>query len=96
MLVIITEILIGCASTVSSSTLAISNSSADNIVSTNITLLICIAILITDDYISTLKTRNIKKRDWINVTTLPYEKTLKTSVVGKKTDDRQASDLKKV
>ena len=53
-------------------------------VSSSTALLTSIAILITDEYTSKLKIRYTKLRDWINVITLLYEKTLKQSVIDKK------------
>ena len=47
-------------------------------------LLTSIAILITNEYTSRLKTRYTKLGDWINVITLLYEKTLKESLIDKK------------
>ena len=35
-------------------------------------------------------------RNWINVITLLYEKTLKQSMIVKKIDDKEADDLKKI
>ena len=35
-------------------------------------------------------------RDWINVISLLYEKTLKTSMVGKKNDQKEAAELQKI
>ena len=64
---IITEILIGSASTISSSTLAVLNPSAGINISSNTALLISIAILISNEHISKLKIRYTKLRDWINV-----------------------------
>ena len=54
-LLIITEILIGSASKVTSSTLSILNPSADFNISSSAALLTSIAILITNEYISNLK-----------------------------------------
>ena len=59
-------------------------------------LLTSMAILIRNEYISELKIRYNKLRDWNNVITLLYEKTLKTFMVDKKTDQRQAEELKKI
>ena len=84
----ITERLIGSAATISSSTLALLNPSA-GIISSSTALLTSIAILITNEYISKLKIRYTKLRDWINVITLLYGKTLKTSMVDKKTDEKK-------
>ena len=83
-LLIITEILVGSASTISSSTMGLINPGAGLIVSSSTDLLTSIAILITNEYISKLKIRCTKLRDWINVITLLYEKTLKSSMVDKK------------
>ena len=85
----ITERLIGSASTISSSTLALLNPSAGIIISSSTALLTSIAILITNEYISKLKIRYTKLRAWINVITLLYGKTLKTSMVDKKTDEKK-------
>ena len=55
-----------------------------------------IAILITNEYNSKLKIRYTKLRDWINVITLLYEKTLKHSMIDKKIDEKEAEDLKQI
>ena len=81
-LLIITEILVGAGSAVGSSTMGLINPGAGIIISSSTALLTCIAILITKEYISKLKIRYTKLRDWINVSTLLYEKTLKQSMVG--------------
>ena len=54
------------------------------------------AILITNEYISKLKIRYTKLRDWINVITLLYEKTLKESMIDKKIDQKEAEQLKQI
>ena len=72
------------------------NPGAGIIVSSSTALLTGIAILITNDYISKLKIRYTKLRDWINAITLLYEKTLKTSMIDKKTDEKEAQELKKI
>ena len=69
-LLIITEILIGPGSTVGSSSKALINPGAGIVISSSTALLTSIAILITNEYISKLKTRCTKLRDWINVITL--------------------------
>ena len=43
-----------------------------------------------------MKIRYTKLRDWINVITLLYEKTLKQSMVDKKIDEKEAQELKKI
>ena len=50
----------------------------------SITFLSSISTLITNEYFSKFKIRYTKLRDWINVTTLLYKKTLKESVIDKK------------
>ena len=95
-LLIITEILVGSASAVGSSTIGLINPGVGIIISSSTALLNSIAILITNEYISKLKIRYTKLRDWINVITLLYEKTLKTSMVDKKIDEKEAQELKNV
>ena len=88
-IIIITESLIGAGLTFSSSTLAILNPSVGIIISSSTALLTSIAILITIDYISKLKLRYTKLRDWINFVTILYEKILMESMVDKKTDEKK-------
>ena len=95
-LLIITEILVGSASTISSSTMGLINPGASIIISSSTALLTSIAILITNEHISKLKIRYTKLKDWINVITLLYEKTLKQSMVDKKIDEKEAQELKKI
>ena len=83
-LLIITEILVGVGSAVGSSSMALINPGAGIVISSSTALLTSIAILITNEYISKLKIRYTKLRDWINVITLLYEKTLKKSMIDKK------------
>ena len=59
-------------------------------------MLTSIAILITDDYISILKLRYTKLRDWINFITLLYEKTLKESMIDKVINQKEADQLKQI
>ena len=73
-LLIITEILIGSGSAITSSSFSFINSA----------LLTSLAILITNEYISKLKLRSTKLRDWINFITILYEKTLNQSMIDKK------------
>ena len=95
-LLIITEMLIGSASAVGSSSMALINPGAGIVISSSTTLLTSIAILITNEYISKLKIRYTILRDWINVITLLYGKTLKKSMIDKKNDEREAQELKKI
>ena len=83
-MLIITEFLIEGCSTITSSTLSISSQSVGFVISSSAALLTIIALLITNEYISSIKKRYTKLRDWINVVTLQYEKTLKCSMVNKK------------
>ena len=94
-LLIISESLIGSGSAIGSSAMSLINPGAGIIISSSTALLISIAILITNEYISKLKIRYTKLRDWINVITLLYEKTLKHSMVDKKIDEKEAEQLKK-
>ena len=94
-LLIITEKLVGSGSVVGSSSMALINPGAGIVISSSTALLTSIAILITNEYISKLKIRYTKLRDWINVITLLYEKTLKKSRVDKKFNEKEAVDLKK-
>ena len=71
------------------------NPAAGSILSTSTVLLTSMAILITNEYISKLKIRYTKLRDWIIVITLLYEKTLESSMVDKKIDKKEAQELKK-
>ena len=95
-LLIITEILIGAGSAVGSSTMGLIIPGAGIIISSRTALLTSIAILITNEYNSKLKIRYTKLRDWISVITLLYEKTLKTSMIDKKIDEKEAHELKKI
>ena len=94
-LLIITEILIGAGSAVGSSSMALINPGAGFVISSSTTLLTSLPILITNEYISKIKIRYTKLRDWIIVITLFYEKTLKQSMVDKKIDEKEAQELKK-
>ena len=95
-LLIITEILVGSVSSIGSSAMSMINPGAGIIISSSTALLTSIAILITNEYISKLKIRYTKLRDWINVITLLYEKTLKESMIDKKIDQKEAEQLKQI
>ena len=95
-LLIITEFLIGSGSAIGSSAMSLVNPGAGIIISSSTALLTTIAILITNEYISKLKMRYTKLRDWINVISLLYEKTLKQSMVDKKIDEKEAEQLKQI
>ena len=83
-LLIVTEIIVGGGSAIGSSTMGLINPSVAIIASSSTAFLTSIAILITNEYISKLKIRYTQLRDWINVITLLYEKTLKQSIIDKK------------
>ena len=95
-LLIITEVLVGSVSTIETSTMGLINPGAGVITSSSTALITSIAILITNEYISKLKIRSTKLRDLINVITLLYEKTLETSMVDKKNDQKEAEELRKI
>ena len=95
-LLIITEIIIGSGSVIGTSTMGLINPSVGIVISSSTALLTSIAILITNEYISKLKIRYTKLRDWINVVTLLYEKTLKESMIDKKIDEKEANQLKQI
>ena len=83
-LIIVTERLIGSGSAIGTSTMFLINPSIGVALTSSSALLTSIATLITNEYISKLKIRYTKLRDWINVITLLYEKTLKESMIDKK------------
>ena len=60
------------------------NPSIGDVLASSTALLTSITIIITNEYISELKTRYTKLGQWINVITLLYEKTLKQSMLDKK------------
>ena len=95
-LLIITEILVGSGSAIGTSTMSLVNPSIGVVLTSSSALLTSIAILITNEYISKLKIRYTKLRDWINVITLLYEKTLKQSMIDKKIDEKEADQLKQI
>ena len=95
-LLIISEILLGSGSVVGSSAMSLISPGPGIIISSSIALLTSIAILITNEYISKLKIRYTKLRNWINVITLLYEKTLKESMIDKKIDQKEADQLKQI
>ena len=95
-LLIITEILVGSGSAIGSSAMSMINPGAGIVISSSAALITSIAILITNEYISKLKIRYTKLRDWINVITLLYEKTLKESMIDKKIDQKEADQLKQI
>ena len=86
----------GSGSAITTSELSILNPGAGIVLTSCTALLTSLAILITNEYISKIKIRYTKLRDWIIVITLLYEKTLKQSVVDKTEDAKEANELKKI
>ena len=95
-ILIITEILIGSGSAISSSAMSLINPSVGVVLTSSPALLTSLAILITNEFISELNLRYTKLRDWINFITILCEKTLNQSMVDKKIDEKEASELKKI
>ena len=95
-LLIITEILMGSGSAIGTSTMSLINPSIGIVLTSSTALLTSMAILITNEYFSKLKIKYTKLRDWINVITLLYEKTLKQSMIDKKIDEKEAEQLKQI
>ena len=95
-LLLITEILVGSGSAISTSTMSLINPSIGIVLTSSTALLTSLANLITNEYISKLKLRYTKLRDWINFITILYEKTLNQSTKDKKIDKKEAQELKKI
>ena len=94
-LLIVTEVLIGSGSAISMSTMSLINPSIGIVLTSSTALLTSLANLFTNDYISKLKLRYTKLRDWINFITILYEKTITQSMIDKKVDEKEALELKK-
>ena len=88
------EILIGLESAITTSAFSILNPSVGNVLTSSLALITSIAILITNEFKSQLKTRYIKLGDWNKIFTLLYSKTLKQSTVEKKIDEKEIIELK--
>ena len=95
-LLIITEILIESGSAISTSTMSIINPSIGIVLTSSTALLTSLAILTTNEYISKLKLRYTKLRDWISFITILCEKTLNQSMIDKKIDEKEGLELKKI
>ena len=94
---IVSEILIGGVGLGVGSGLTVSGLAPVGIMCAgSISFLSSLSTLITNEYISKLTIRYTKLRDWINVITLLYEKTLKQSMIDKKIDEKEAQELKKI
>ena len=95
-LLVITEILVGSGSAIGTSTMSLINPSIGIVLTSSTAFLTSLAILITNEYISKLKLRYTKLRDWINFITILYEKTLNQSMIDKKIDEKESLELKKI
>ena len=95
-LLIITEILVGSGSAIGTSTMSLINPSIGIVLTSATALLTSLAILITNEFISKLKLRYTKLRDWINFNTILYEKTLNQSMINTKIDEKEAQEFKKI
>ena len=95
-MLIITEILIGSGSAVSTSAMSLINPSIGVVLTSSNALLTSLAILITNEYISKLKLRYTKLRGWIKFNTILYEKTLNQSMIDTKIDEKEGLELKKI
>ena len=76
--------------------MSLENSSIGIVLTSSTALLTSIAIIITNEYISKLKLRYTKMRDWINVINLLYGKTLQQSMMDEKSDEKEKIELKKI
>ena len=88
--------MIGSGSAIGSSTLSLINPSIGIVLTSSASFLTSIAVIITIEYISKLKIRYTKLRDWIKVITLLYKKTLRESMIHIKIDEKEALQLKKI
>ena len=82
-LLIITEIIVGSGLAIGTSTMSLINPSIGIVLTSSTAFLTSLAILITNEYISKLKLRYTKLRDWINFITILYENTLNQSMIDK-------------
>ena len=94
-LIIITELLLGSVSAITTSTMSLIDPSIGIVLPSSTALLTCIAILIMNEDISKLKLRHIGLWNWMNFNTILYEKTLNKSMIDKKIDKKEALELKK-
>ena len=94
-IIITTELLLGFGSAITTSTMSKINPTIGIVLTSGTALLTNFPILITNEYISKLKIRHSMIRDWMNVFTLLYERTLKTSMMDKNIDAKEAVEMKK-
>ena len=95
-LLIITEFLVGSKSAKSTLPMGLINPSVGIVLTSSTDLRTSMAILFTSEYISKLEIRYTKLRDWINVISLLHESTLRTWMVDKKIDEKEAEELNKI
>ena len=94
---IVSEFLIGSAKLGVGSSLTLSGLAPVEIIcASSISFLPSISTLITNDYFSNSEIRYTMLRDWNNVITLLYGKTLKESMIDKKIDQIEAEQLKQI
>ena len=92
---IVSEILIGVGSLSVGSGLTVSGIAPVGMVTAgSISFLSSISTLVTNDFFLKLKIRYTKLRDWINVTTLLYEKTLKESMIDKEIGEKKGEKFR--
>ena len=82
-LIFVTGTLLELGSAITTSTMSLTNSTIGLVLTSSTASLTSLAILITNEYLSKLKLRYTKLRDWINFITTLYEKTMNQSVVKK-------------
>ena len=88
--------MVRSGSAISTSPMSLINPSIGIVLNSSTAILTSLAILITNEYISKLKLRYTKLRDWINFITILYEKTLNQSMIDKNMDEKEAQELKKI
>ena len=93
---IVTEVLKRGGSTKTGFTLSNFIPSFGIVLSSSTALLTSIAILFTNEYVSKIKVRYAKLRNWKNVITLLFEKNLKQSMIDKTIDEKKAQEPKKI
>ena len=94
---IVSEILIGVGGLSVGSGLNISGiSPAGMITASGISIFTSISTLIINEIFSKLKIRYTNLRDWLIVTTLLLEKTLKESMIDKKIDEKEGEKLRSI
>ena len=76
--------------------MSIINPSISIVLTSSTAFLTSLAISITNEYISKLKLRYTKLRDWINFISILYEKTLNQSMIDRKIDEEEALELRKI